>query len=66
MYMKICIIPMCPEKTYGRLRDATNTMRRDLCKTHFKSTLDFYNTKDAQPQNKLYVVKIWGEKDATA
>lgn len=59
-YQQICQITKCPEKTYGRLRDANNVVRRDLCFDHFTKTVEFYNKNRDKPL--IFTVMIWGEK----
>lgn len=53
----ICILKECPQKSYGRLVDAHNTVRRDLCKKHLDNVLHHKNMK----QNQVFIAEIWGE-----
>ena len=57
-HAEICIIKKCPRKTFGRLRDAQNDVRRDLCQGHLDSTLRYFNKKSL----KVFIVDIWGEE----
>lgn len=59
-HAKICILKKCANPTFGRLRDAVNITRRDLCEYHFFLTLRHFNMKKPS----VFIVEIWG-KEAT-